>query len=342
MVRITKLGGFRHLRSGPSTHVLQFKAGKLARSGRGVAFWFHPLSTTLAAVPCDDRDESFLFHGRSTDYQDITTQGTITYRVAAPETLAQRVDFAIDTGEGNYEGNPLEQLSQLLVQAAQQHAWDYLASVPVRELLADGSTRIREQITEGLTSDEKLGAMGIEIVSVRVSDVAPTSELEKALQAPTYEAIHQEADQAMFQRRALAVEKERAIQENELQNKIELSRRESELIAQEGSNARNRATEKAEATRIAAEAKVERDRLEAAAEADGITQVEAARVGAERERLAIYRDLPSHVLLGLAARELAGKLESIEHLNISPDMLGPMLQRLIRASTDRLTEPDEE
>ena len=37
------------------------------------------------------------------------------------------------------------------------------------------------------------------------------------------------ADEAIFQRRALAVEKERAIQENELQNRIELARRQSEF-----------------------------------------------------------------------------------------------------------------
>ena len=59
-------------------------------------------------------------------------------------------------------------------------------------------------------------------------------------------------------------------------------------------------------------------------------------VGAERERMDIYADLPTHVLIGLAAQELAGKLEKIEHLNISPEMLGPILQRLIKAGTKHL------
>ena len=51
---------------------------------------------------------------------------------------------------------------------------------------------------------------------MRVAAVAPTSEMEKALQQPTREAIQQDADEATFRRRALAVEKERAIAENEL------------------------------------------------------------------------------------------------------------------------------
>ena len=40
------------------------------------------------------------------------------------------------------------------------------------------------------------------------------------------------ADEAAFARRAMAVEKERAIQENELQNRIELAKKEEGLIEQ--------------------------------------------------------------------------------------------------------------
>ena len=46
--------------------------------------------------------------------------------------------------------------------------------------------------------------------------------------------------------------------------------------------------------------------------------------------MAIWRDAPTHVLLGLAAQQLAGKIESIQHLNITPDLLGASLQQLLR------------
>ncbi len=336
MATITRLGSFRHLRSEPSVHVQQFKRGELARSGRGLAFWFLPLATSLVEVPCDDRDETFLFHGRSADFQDITVQGVITYRVVDPEELSKRVEFSIDPRSGLYRKTPLEKLSQLLVQAAQQHAWSYLGSVPVRELLSQGVEEVRERIRSGLMDDAKISAMGLEIVAVRLSNVAPTAELEKALQAPTHESIQQQADEAIFHRRALAVEKERAIQENELQNQIELSKREQELIAQQGANQRNRATEQALEQRIASEARAERQHLEASAEAASITQIEQARVDAERERMEIYREMPTQVLVGLAAQTMAGKLERIDHLNISPELLGPMLQRLMQAGTQHL------
>ena len=89
------------------------------------------------------------------------------------------------------------------------------------------------------------------------------------------------------------------------------------LIAREAENARDRAAGLAEA-----------QGLEAAAEAERIRLVEGAQAEAEQRRAAIYRDLPPAVLLGLAARELAGKLETIEHVNVTPDLLASRPRRV--------------
>lgn len=336
MATITRFFGLRHLRCEPSAHVLQTRRGRTVRSGRGLTFWFWPLVNSLAEVPCDDRDETFLFHARSKDYQDVTAQGVITYRIKDPAVCATRIDFSIDMRTGHHLKKPIDQLSQLLVQSAQQHAWRCIAEAPVRELLAEGVTRLRANIAEGLAADVNLQALGLEIASVRVSKVAPTAELEKALQAPEHEAIQQTADEAIFQRRALAVEKERAIQENELQNRIELAKREEQLITQQGQNQRKQAKEEAEAERIEAEGQAERKRMGAFAEADAIRTVETVRVDTERTRMDIYRDLPPAAMWGLAAQEFAGKLQKIEHLNVSPELLTPLLANLVEAGTRRL------
>src|SRR3546814_15562950 len=74
--------------------------------------------------------------------------------------------------------------------------------------------------------------IGLAIVAVRLNNLAPSSELERALQTPTFEALQHKADEAMFERRALAADKERAIAENELGNKTELARRAKQLIAE--------------------------------------------------------------------------------------------------------------
>jgi regulator of protease activity HflC (stomatin/prohibitin superfamily) len=336
MAEIKRYPLIRHLRAEPSFHILRFRRGKRVASGRGLAFWFRPLSTSVAEIPMDDRELPFLFHGRAKDFQDTTVQGVVTFRVVDPERAAERVDFALDLGTGAALKQPLEKLSGLLTELAQQFALGYLAQTDLRHALAEGVTEIRERVWQGLREDAALEAMGLEVVAVRVGAVKPVAEVEKALQIPVREAIQQQADQATFRRRAEAVEQERAVQENELQNQIELTRREAHLIEQRGENEKKRVTDEAEAARIGAEAEAERTGIGARAQAGSIEAVELAKVKAEKDRMEIYRDFPTERLLGLAAQRLAGKLQKIEHLNLTPDLMGGLLSNLVQAGTDRL------
>ncbi len=335
MATIASFLWWRHLRSEPTHHVLHYKHGRLLRSGRGLSFWYLPLSASVAEVPCDDRDQPFLVQCRSLDFQEVTAQGSVTYRVADPERCAARVDWSIDLNTGQHLREPLEQLSERLAQLTRQLAGDYLERVAVRQALAEGVEPIRARVAEGLPLESSLHALGVEVVSVRVTKVAPTAELEKALQAPVRESIQQASDEAVFQRRAMAVEKERAIKDNELKNRIELARREEALIAQEGSNQLRRAREAAEAEKVAADAAAERRRTGAAAEAESLRLVEQARAATEAERMAVLQSVPPAVLLGLAAQELATKLQKIEHLSIGPE-LAPLLTDLVRTTTRKL------
>lgn len=343
MADITNYMLARHLRAEPSSHVIHYKNGRPRTSARGASFWFLPLAAAIVEIPVDDRELAFLFHGRSADFQDIVVQGVLTYRVVEPATLADRVDFGVDLRSGKHCREPLQQLSGMLTQLAQQFALDYVTVTDVRELLGDGHERIRQRIKAGLLGDDTLSALGLELVSVRLSAIRPSADLEKALEAPAREQIQQRADEAGFARRAMAVEKERAIAENELESRIELARREQKLIAERGANRRRQAEEKAEAERIAADGQARCATLEATGEAEALRLVETARLEAERERMAIHRDLPTPVLFGLAAQALAGKLERIDHLSLGPDALGPLLTNLVRASTAKLeAEVDED
>jgi hypothetical protein len=196
-----------------------------------------------------------------------------------------------------------------------------------------------------LRADSEIAAMGLAIVSVQVQRVAPTPDVEKALQTPVREAIQQRADEAVFARRAQAVENERAIKQNELSTEIELARRHEELIRREGANRLLDAQQQAEAERVRTEADLERQALAAAAYARD-EQMRAqgdalarrlhgeAEADAESNRMHVWQAAPARVLLGLAAYELAGKIDSINHLNLSPDLLGATLQLLLTEQSD--------
>jgi regulator of protease activity HflC (stomatin/prohibitin superfamily) len=314
-------GVLRHLRADAGAHVVRFRNGRPVKSGRGLSFWFSPHRASIAELPVDDRNMVLFFKGRSKDFQAVTVQGNLTWRVADPDVLGMRVDFSIDLKTGRYTGKPVEQIEGLLTGMSQQLATEYFARGTVHELLNAGIEPLRVRLEQGLSGSERLAAMGIEIVAIRLMAIAPTTELERALQTPTFESLQQKADEAVFERRALAVEKERAIAENELHNKTELARREQELIAQEAANAHNRAEGARDALQI-----------EADGEASRIRAVEQASADMEQARIAIYRDLPPHVLLGLAARAFAEKLTKVDQLNVTPDMLASVINELGRTS----------
>jgi len=335
MAEVTRLGYLNHLRADASRYIIRYKSGQARLSGAGLSFWFQPLNTALVEIPIDNRELPFMFHARSRDYQDVTVQGVINLRIDEPEQLAERIDFSIDTGTGLYTEAPLDKLASLVTELAQQFTSDHLLGQRLPEILEGGLEVIRLRIEDGLRADPGMIELGLGISSVRIVSVKPDSEVEKALQTPAREELQQAADQAMFERRALAVEKERAIQENELQNQIELARREELLIKQRGDNEKTRVIDEAEAKAIETESKAERGKLLAGAEATRISLTEGARTSAEADRMAIYRDYPTDRLVALSLEKLAGNLPAIEHLNLTPDFVGDYLNRLVTGQNDR-------
>ncbi|MBW8487663.1 SPFH domain-containing protein [Actinomadura parmotrematis] len=318
----------RHLRGAPTTYVRHLRGGKAVHEGVGVSFWFRPLSAVISEVPVDDRELPMLFHARTADFQDVSVQATVTYRIADPALAAGRVDFAVDPDSSGWRSAPLDQVAAMLTETAQQHALTRLARMRLREAIADGPAAVRADVAAGLGDDPRTRDTGIAIVGVRVVAVRPEAEVERALQTPAREEVQQEADRATYERRALAVERERAIAENEMQNQIELATREEALVAQRGQNDRRRAEEAAAAALIAAEAQAGRDRIATAALAAQRRELGAAKAEAEAARLAAHQGTDPAVLLALAARALAEHLPEIGQLNLSPDVLTTALARL--------------
>lgn len=393
MTEIKKMLFLKHLRSESNMHIRRFRKGRLVASGKGLAFWFVPMGTSIAELPTDDRELQFMFQGRSRDYQDVTIQGEIIYRVTDPDCLAERVDFSINLQSGLHRNQPLEQLTTLFTSTAQKYAGRYIASKNIQTLVVDGAENVQVSIEQGFASEQVFAEMGLQMVSLGIKSIKPVAELEKAMQIPTRESIQQNADEATFQRRALAVQKERAIAENELQNQIELAAREEKLISQQGINERRRVEEEAIAEETMVKSRIEREQIEAQAQvkqtlmeaeskserqrilslseneakrldsdtraqtrrvmgtaeadatrAEGMAQAEAAEAlglanaAGEKESMSVYESLPANVVLALALKEVAGKLQKIEHINITPDVLQTNLADLFGAGAQALQD----
>ena len=334
MATITRYPFVRHLRSTPTSHVMQRTGGRLRRSGVGLAFWFRPLTAVLTEVPVDDRELPLVAHARTADLQEVTAQVTVSYRFEDPEVVAQRLDFSIDPDTGRWTGSPLEQVGQLLGELAAGHVMDALAGSTLRDAVTSGAGALGRSITTALVEDPRVAATGLRVLGARVGSVRADADLERALQTPAREAAQAEADRSTYERRALAVERERAIAENELANRIELAGREQQLVAQEGTNERARADEAAAAALIQARGHAERRRLAATADAEATRLQGEADGAAERARMTALADVPQEVLLAVALRELAQHLPAVGQLTVTPDVLTGALAGLA-ARTER-------
>ncbi len=341
MAHIAHYPFLNHLRAQPNQYVLHYRRGRLVRKGAGLAYWFSPLSAAIAEVPVEDIETTFLLTERSSDFQEVTVQCTVIYRCQDPERVSLRVNFTISLASGLLIQQPLERLASFWSQRAQQAGRSYLTSVPVVEAIRSGAEVIRSRMEESLRKDPEIEAMGLSMVSIQVRRIAPSADLEKALQTPARESIQQKADEAVFERRALAVEKERAIKENELASEIELARRQELLIQQRGANKlleiqKDSAAEKArveaagECSELAAQAHARDVALRAAGDAQAERTLAAARQEAEERRVDLFTRSPARVAVGLALQDFAGKIQGIQHLNISPDLLSSSLTQFLR------------
>jgi regulator of protease activity HflC (stomatin/prohibitin superfamily) len=329
MATITRRPHLNHLRASSNTWVRLVRRGNVARSGSGLAFWFRPRISSISELPLDERELPLIFRDRTSDHQEIAIQASITYRFVDPEVAATRIDFTIDNHHGTWTATPLEQVGGLLTELAQQHAAGTLAAMRLTEVMVHGITRIRAAIADGLRADDRIEQTGIEIVDVRVVAVRPEPEMEKALQTPVREELQQDADRATFERRAMAVEQERGISENELQNRIELARREEELVTQTGANEHKRISDVAETSRIQAAAEAENVEVRGRAKANAMRELGVAEADAERSKVAAYAGAEDGVLMTLAVREFAGNLPDVGTLVLAPDMIAPLLAKLI-------------
>src|ERR1700730_1210753 len=85
--------GFRFIKTQPTQYVIQYRNGQPKREGSGLAFWYFAPTTSTVVVPTASVNEPFIFEEVTSDFQEVTVQGQITYRVADPRRTATLLNF---------------------------------------------------------------------------------------------------------------------------------------------------------------------------------------------------------------------------------------------------------
>jgi hypothetical protein len=333
----------RFAKFAPNRHVFRYKDGKIVAEGTGLSFFYFVPVTSLVAVPISSEDAPFMLSETSADFQELTIQGQITYRVANPAQAAKMLNYTIDIEKPGlgYQSDDPQKLPERLVNLVLVAIKGAVKNLSLKEAII-ASDDIAEQVHRALSGHEMVRALGVEILGLSVAAIRPTPETAKALEAETREGILQESDQAIFQRRNYAVEQERIIRESELNTEIAVENKNREI--QESKLETQRLAMKKEmemqeerlAFQISQEEKnqalidlkTRNDRAVADAKAYALKAVIAAYENTRPEVLKVLANagLDSGRLLAQAFQGIADQAEKIGSLNITPDLLNALMK----------------
>jgi hypothetical protein len=316
------------------THVIHFKNGKTQKEGRGLSFFYFAPSSSIAAIPLGSNDLPFIFNETTNDYQNITIQGQVTYRIANPNQLAELLDFTL-TSNGVYKKNEMEKLNQRIINESQTSTSAFIHKLGLKEAIRSAK-QIEANIVEGLKNSQAISILGIEILSVSVLAIKASPEMARALETETREKLQQDADQAIYERRNFAVEQERKIKESELNTEIaveekkkQIDEKKMETEVQQAENDR-----KLREIKVQADIAVEGQRKQLIDQKTANDRKEAETQGYVVETtLKPYKEMDWKILtalnnnadpkfnIALAFRQLAENADKIGNLNISPELL---------------------
>lgn len=330
--------GISFIKFDSMTYVIQFKNGQVKKEGRGLSFFYFAPNSSISAIPMGSNDLPFIFNETTNDYQNISIQGQVTYKVGNPKQLAELLDFTVDS-KGTYKKNDSEKLNQRIINEAQTATSAFIHGLGLKEAIRSAKT-IETKITEGLQTSQAISILGIEILTVNILAIKASPEMARALETETREKLSQEADQAVYERRNFAVEQERKIKETELNTEIAVEEKKKQIDEKKMESEIQKAEndKKLREMRVQADISVENQRKLLIEQKTENERKEADTQGYVVETtLKPYKEMDWKIItalnnnpdpkfnIALAFRELAENAGKIGNLNISPELLESIL-----------------
>jgi hypothetical protein len=342
--------GFKYMKADPTTYVMAYKNGNIIKKGLGLNFMFFSPTTTLVAIPQAAKSLDFIFQQVTMDFQAVTVQGQLNYRIADPVKLASRLNFSLLTNLKAYASSDPDKLEDRLYNAVEVLVQKETKGLTLKAALLATDT-MTEVIYKALVINAETNDLGLEMISFSVLAIKPTPETTKALEAEAREAILRKSDEAIYARRNAAVEQERAIRESELDTEVavELKKRtirETQIEAEASILQKKHALRSADMqSDIEVEAKrkefvkinAENIRTLAEAEAEKIGAITKTLTGIDPklvQAIAAIGMAPSQ-LIAQAFSGLADNANKIGNLNVSSELLESLISKKSESSNNR-------
>jgi hypothetical protein len=294
---------FSYFKAQPNEFVQHYVGGKLKSEGNALAFFYFPFNTQVVVVPNSSMDTGLVFNETTSNFQEVTIQGTYTYRIIRPKQAAQLLNFTMDPKSRNYVSNDPDLLPQRLTSIIQLETRAELLGKPLEDVLL-GYERLARAVEARVREGKLFEPMGTELVSLYFTSAKLTPEVGKALEAEYRETLLRKQDEAIYARRAAAVAEERKIKENELNTEIALEQQRQILIDLQGANALKEAENEGQA-------------LERKAE---------FQARATQKQIDVYKTLDAPKVLALAMQEMAENAHRIGELTITSEVLANILK----------------
>lgn len=333
--------GFNFMKADPSTYIIQYRNGAVVREGPGLSFFYYAPSTSLVAVPLGAEDVHFIFEEVTGDFQQVTVQGHLTVRVSDVKALTRVLNYTIDRAGRHVSEDP-QKLPPKLVNLAHVAVRRETAALGLRDALA-ATEQIAAAVRSELAEAELIRTLGLELLDLSIVAVKPNKETARALEAETREQLLRQADEAIYLRRNASIEQERIIKENELRTEAAVETKKREIMERRLDAKRaeqDRMQEMSEADmagRIVLQEKkgelvtltAENTRKEADAKAYELdATLETLRRTDPKIIMALaMRGMDPGQLIALSFKELAEQAGKIGTLNISPDLLGQLMEK---------------
>jgi hypothetical protein len=333
--------GFKFVKFEPSSYVFVVKNGKDIRRGKGLSFWYFAPSTSFILIPIESTSAPFIFEEISADYQTVSIQGEVIFKIADTEKIRDQINFSVDSRSLNYISDDPGKLGQRIVNITKTIAKKEIEQKALKELLRSAD-QLKRSLTMNTQSDEYINSIGIQITNINILAIVPTKDTSRALEAETREKILKEADDAIYERRNFAVEQERKIKENELNTEIaienkkkqireaqmeaerSIKEKERQLVAEETAFRIEQEYENAKLLELA----VKNKKMEADSKAYAIECLMKTLSGVAPETLKVISmsGINPDQMIASAFEGLAKNASRIGELNISPELLSSLLK----------------
>lgn len=325
----------------PSEYVLRYKKGKLVQEGAGLSFFYYSPTTSVVIVPISSADVPFIFEEVTKDYQTITVQGQITYRVIDYKKIAQIMNYSYDIKAKKYICDNSQKIAQRLINISKVLIKKYVENSSLQDATKSSEAFAKNIISE-LREYGEIKNLGIEIMGFSVLAILPNKETARALEAQAREEILRKADEALYERRNASIEQERKVKENELNTEIAIEEKkkqikeaqleEKRLVMQKENQIKDEeleyATQLEEKKKQFIDISIKNAKAQSDAKAYELSVILKAfsETDANIIQSLANMGMKPDKLIAIAFQELADKADKIGQLNISPDLLHELLQ----------------